>query len=83
MKSKKYKRLSLKERVIIETLLGENKSKSFISSHAKRNRELLINLFEEEDFVVDLKEYWHFDYGNAGWAIAKAKDHTIYGIIEE
>lgn len=55
----------------------------FISSHAKRNRELLINLFEEEDFVVDLKEYWHFDYGNAGWAIAKAKDHTIYGIIEE
>lgn len=55
----------------------------FIPSHAKRNRELLINLFEEEDFVVDLKEYWHFDYGNAGWAIEKGEKHSIYGIIEE
>ncbi|MFC2104336.1 alanine racemase [Bacteroidota bacterium] len=54
----------------------------FIPSHAKRNRELLINLFEEEDFVVDLKEYWHFDYGNAGWAIEKEENHSIYGIIE-
>jgi len=53
----------------------------FISSHAKRNRELLISLFEEEDFVVDLKEYWHFDYGNSGWAIEKGKDYSIYGII--
>ena len=53
----------------------------FISSRAKRNRELLINLFEEEDFVVDLKEYWHFDYGNSGWAIEKGKDHSIYGVI--
>lgn len=54
----------------------------FIPAHAKRNRELLINLFEEEDFVVDLKEYWHFDYGNAGWAIAKGENHSMYGIIE-
>jgi hypothetical protein len=29
----------------------------YIPSHAKRNRELMINLFKEEDFVVDLKEY--------------------------
>jgi zinc D-Ala-D-Ala dipeptidase len=54
----------------------------FISPLAKRNRELLINLFEDEDFVVDLKEYWHFDYGNAGWAIKKGKPNSIYGIIE-
>jgi IS30 family transposase len=38
METKKYKRLSLKERVIIETLLGENKSKSFISERLKRAR---------------------------------------------
>lgn len=38
MEEKKYKRLSLKERVIIETLLGENKSKSFISERLKRAR---------------------------------------------
>ena len=50
---------------------------------AKENRKLLIGLFEEEDFVVDLKEYWHFDYGNQCWAIEKNKEHAIYGIIEE
>ncbi|MEQ9405602.1 MAG: M15 family metallopeptidase [Cyclobacteriaceae bacterium] len=53
-----------------------------ISNEAKENRALLIGLFEQEDFVVDLKEYWHFDYGNAGWALEKAKDYAIYGIIE-
>lgn len=53
-----------------------------ISDEAKNNRALLISLFEGEDFVVDLKEYWHFDYGNAGWALEKGKDHAIYGILE-
>lgn len=53
-----------------------------ISTEAKENRALLIHLFEEEDFVVDLKEYWHFDYGNAGWALEKGKDHAFYGILE-
>ncbi|MEO9871988.1 M15 family metallopeptidase [Ekhidna sp.] len=53
-----------------------------ISSEAKKNRALLMGLFEKEDFVVDLKEYWHFDYGNAGWALEKGKDHAMYGIVE-
>ena len=54
----------------------------FITPQAKINRKLLINLFEDEDFVVDLKEYWHFDYGNASWALEKGEDHAIYGNIE-
>jgi len=54
----------------------------YITPEAKNNRKLLIGLFEDEDFVVDIKEYWHFDYGNAAWAIEKEKDHAIYGIIE-
>ncbi|TRX46407.1 M15 family metallopeptidase [Fulvivirga sp. M361] len=53
-----------------------------ISKEAKDNRALLMGLFEQEDFVCDLKEYWHFDYGNVGWAIEKGKDHAFYGIIE-
>jgi len=51
-----------------------------ISEEAKRNRSLLIKCFEDEDFVCDMKEYWHFDYGNIGWAIEKAKDYAFYGI---
>lgn len=54
----------------------------YITPEAKNNRNLLIGLFEEEDFVVNLKEYWHFDYGNVIWAIEKGKEHAIYGIIE-
>ena len=55
----------------------------YIPPQAKTNRELLINLFENEDFVCDIKEYWHFDYGNAGWAVEKGKKNSIYGIIKE
>lgn len=52
-----------------------------ISSIAKKNRTLLIHLFEKEGFVVDAKEYWHFDYGNAYWAIEQRKKHAIYDAI--
>ncbi|WP_282159888.1 M15 family metallopeptidase [Ulvibacterium marinum] len=50
-----------------------------IGPEAKKNRELLIGLFEDEDFVCDLKEYWHFDYGDVVWAIEKEKEYAIYG----
>lgn len=52
-----------------------------ISPEAKKNRQLLIQLFEDEDFVVDLLEYWHFDYGNASWAADKDKEFARYGVI--
>jgi len=54
----------------------------FISNLARKNRKLLIDLFEEEGFVVDIKEYWHFDYGNASWALEKGENRAIYGIVE-
>jgi len=53
-----------------------------ITPLAKKNRALLIGLFEEEGFVCDIKEYWHFDFGNVIWAIDKDEAHAIYGIIE-
>ncbi len=52
-----------------------------IPPEAKENRKLLMGLFEDEDFTVDLKEYWHFDYGNVSWAIEKEEESSIYGII--
>jgi D-alanyl-D-alanine dipeptidase len=54
-----------------------------ISKEARMNRELLISLFEGEGFVCDMKEYWHFDYGNIGWAIEKNEPRAIYDIIGE
>ena len=29
-----------------------------------------------------LKEYWHFDYGNASWALEKGEEQSIYDIIK-
>ena len=55
----------------------------FIPHKAKKNRKILIDLFEEEDFVVDIKEYWHFDFGDASWALEKGEKNAIYGIIKE
>lgn len=54
-----------------------------ITPQARENRSLMIGLFEEEGFVVDIKEYWHFDFGNVIWAIAKNEPHAHYGAIEE
>ena len=52
-----------------------------ISTEAKENRKLLIDLFLQENFVVDIKEYWHFDYGNVIWALGKNKRHAIYDVV--
>ncbi|GBD91480.1 D-alanyl-D-alanine dipeptidase [bacterium BMS3Abin04] len=53
-----------------------------ITAQVRKNRELLISLFDKEDFVVDPTEYWHFDYGNVIWAIEKGKKYAKYGIIK-
>jgi len=53
-----------------------------ITPQVRKNRELLISLFDKEDFVVDPKEYWHFDYGNVIWAIEKGEKYAKYGIIK-
>ena len=53
-----------------------------ISPEARHNRQLLVQLFEAEGFVVDILEYWHFDYGNANWAADKGQAQARYGVIE-
>ena len=53
-----------------------------ITSQVRKNRELLISLFDKEDLVVDPKEYWHFDCGNVIWAIERGKKYAKYGIIK-
>ena len=52
-----------------------------ISMEAKKNRKLLMQLFEQEGFVADTKEFWHFDFGNVAWAAAKNLNKAKYGLI--
>jgi D-alanyl-D-alanine dipeptidase len=53
-----------------------------LTPKAKKNRRILIRPFEEEGFVCDLQEFWHFDYGNVVWAIQKNEACAIYDCIE-
>jgi len=46
---------------------------------AKANRAQLFYLMNEQDFVVNPKEWWHFTYGTAQWAAAKGIELARYG----
>lgn len=52
-----------------------------LSDVARKNRKLLIEIFEREGFVVNPIQFYHFNYGNVAWASGKNLDHAIYGPI--
>ena len=63
MEVKKHRRLSLKERVIIQTLLKEGKSKSYIANKLDRSRSTIgreVNKFvtqPDEEYDADLAHW--------------------------
>jgi IS30 family transposase len=64
MEEKKYKRLTFQERVIIETLLGEEKSKSFIALRLNRSRSTItreINKWVKKPWEKYNAELAHWD----------------------
>mgnify|MGYP005859365519 FL=1 len=59
---KKHKRLSFKERIIIETLLKEGKSKNYIANQLKRNRTTItreVNLWVKKPSDIYKAELAH------------------------
>ena len=56
---RKYRRLSLQDRVTIETLLAENKSRSYIAQKLGRNRSTITN--ELKDWLVNKKDIYKAD----------------------
>lgn len=70
MSTKKYKRLSLKERIIIQTLLEEGKSKSFIANKLNRSRSTVSR--EVNKWISNPKE--KYDASLADW---NAKDDYL------
>ncbi|WBL23723.1 IS30 family transposase [Zunongwangia sp. HRR-M8] len=70
MKIKKYKRLTFKERVVIQTLLEENKTKSFIAKKLDRSRSTITR--EVNKWVVNPDD--KYDATLANWL---AKDDYL------
>jgi D-alanyl-D-alanine dipeptidase len=46
---------------------------------AKRNRSILCELMDREDFVRYEHEWWHFSYGDQYWASRKGRAFALYG----
>jgi IS30 family transposase len=66
METKKFNRLTLSERVVIVTLLGEKKSKSEIAKKLHRSRSTISN--EINRWIVDSDDQYKAELAN-GYAI--------------
>ncbi|MFQ5796683.1 MAG: M15 family metallopeptidase [Candidatus Bipolaricaulia bacterium] len=53
-----------------------------ISERAKSNRQLLIDVMTAAGFTNYAAEWWHWSYGDSGWAWRLGKRAAIYGIAE-
>ncbi len=53
-----------------------------LSEEAYRNRMIMVEAMLEVGFSNCRDEYWHYSYGDAGWAVREAKSECFYGLIE-
>lgn len=53
-----------------------------LSAEAQRNRDLLVTSMLQAGFSNCRDEYWHYSYGDAGWAVRTGLTECFYGISE-
>lgn len=51
-----------------------------LSDEIIRNREILLRAMELAGFNNYFREYWHFSYGDAYWAVRRKDKTAVYGI---
>jgi zinc D-Ala-D-Ala dipeptidase len=51
-----------------------------LSETAFRNRMILVETMLEEGFSNCRDEWWHYSYGDAGWAVRTGRDTCFYGL---
>lgn len=52
-----------------------------LSEAAHRNRMILVETMLGEGFSNCRDEWWHYSYGDAGWAVRMGLDRCFYGIV--
>ncbi|NUL81615.1 MAG: dipeptidase [Armatimonadetes bacterium] len=52
-----------------------------LSDRARRNRAILSDALLAAGLTNYPSEYWHWSYGDQGWAYRNAKPHAIYGPV--
>ncbi|MDX2066540.1 MAG: M15 family metallopeptidase [Fimbriimonadaceae bacterium] len=53
-----------------------------LAEDAQRNRSLLVESMLAQGFSNCRDEWWHYSYGDAGWAVRLGHDTCIYGRID-
>jgi zinc D-Ala-D-Ala dipeptidase len=53
-----------------------------LGDEARSNRELLAAALEPIGITNYPSEYWHWSYGDQGWAYRGGHDHALYGAVE-
>lgn len=53
-----------------------------LSETAQRNRDLLVETMLSVGFSNCRDEWWHYSYGDAGWAVRLDKPNCVYGLVE-
>lgn len=53
-----------------------------LSPEAQRNRLLLVSTMETVGFSNCRDEWWHYSYGDAGWAVRTGRSECLYGKID-
>ena len=53
-----------------------------LTDEARRNRAILVETLATEGITNYPSEYWHFSYGDQGWAYRGGHEAALYGAIE-
>jgi zinc D-Ala-D-Ala dipeptidase len=54
-----------------------------LSETSRRNRDLLIHVMTEAGFSNCYDEWWHWSFGDAGWACRLDLPNALYGMVSE
>ena len=57
--------------------------KEGLSEEARRNRDLLAGVLLESGLTNFRGEWWHWSYGEPGWALRGGHPHALYGAIPD
>lgn len=52
-----------------------------LTERARANREILMRVMTEVGFSNCYDEWWHWSYGDAGWAVRLGRPRAIYGLV--
>ncbi len=70
--------MAVKDWIFLDPAYSQTHS-PLISTQAQSNRQILLDVMTEQDFVNYPSEFWHFSYGDRYWAYLTGNSMARYG----